>query len=78
MYTYWNGNEYTGAVQFDRDGNPLDAAGQPLEYTETSLFGAEFRSDGEFTGCNRPHLTGYKREFFASVRMKDGLIFKVS
>ena len=36
MYTYWNGNEYTGAVQFDRDGNPLDAAGQPLEYTETA------------------------------------------
>tara|TARA_R110000782_G_scaffold79011_1_gene157187 strand:+ start:1146 stop:1352 length:207 start_codon:yes stop_codon:yes gene_type:complete len=55
-----------------------ESIGQPLEYTETSLFGAEFRSDGEFTGCNRPHLTGYKREFFASVRMKDGLIFKVA
>jgi len=41
MYTYWNGNEYTGAVQFDRDGNPLDAAGQPLEYTEIATTGLE-------------------------------------
>jgi hypothetical protein len=24
--------------------------------------------------CNRPHLTGYKREFFASVVMENGLI----
>jgi hypothetical protein len=37
-----------------------ESIGQPLEYTETSLFGAEFKSDGEFTGCNRPHLTGVK------------------
>jgi hypothetical protein len=28
-------------------------------------------------GCNRPHLTGHKREFFANVIMKNGLIEKV-
>ena len=54
-----------------------EAIGQPLKYTETSLFGPEFKPDGELTGCNRPHLTGYKREFFASVTVKDGKIVKV-
>ena len=48
--------------------------GQPLQYTETSIFGAEYLADGTFTGCNRPHLTGYRREFFASVTMQGGLI----
>ena len=52
--------------------------GQALRYTETSFFGNEFVPNGKFCGCNRPHLTGYKREFFASVTMKDGLISKVS
>ena len=34
MYTYHNGNEYTGAIQWI-DGLPYDAAGQELAYTET-------------------------------------------
>lgn len=51
--------------------------GQPLRYTETSLFGAEYRDNGKLTGCNRPHLTGYKREFFANVTLVNGLITKV-
>ena len=57
-----------------------ESIGLPLNFTETGglTFGEEYRSNGEFTGCNRPHITGYKREFFASVRMKDGLISKVS
>jgi len=54
-----------------------EAIGQPLKYTETSLFGPEYRPDGDLVGCNRPHLTGYKREFFASVTLKDGKIVKV-
>ena len=29
--------------------------GQQLKYTETSIFGDEFKSDGTFAGCNRPH-----------------------
>ena len=48
--------------------------GKPLNYTETSLFGNEYTPNGEFAVCNRPHLTGYKREFFASVVMENGLI----
>ena len=49
-----------------------ESIGLPLKFTETAglTFGEEYRSNGEFTG--------YKREFFASVRMKNGLIFKVA
>ena len=53
--------------------------GQPLNYTETSLFGNEYKSDGQFVGCNRPTITNNKgREFFASVTMKDDKIEAVS
>jgi hypothetical protein len=52
--------------------------GQPLRYIETSMFGAEYRDDiTGLVGCNRPHITGHKREFFAQVDMKDGKIVKV-
>lgn len=52
--------------------------GQPLDYTETSFFGPEYRPDGSLTGSNRPSITGIKgREFFARVTMREGLIFKV-
>lgn len=55
-----------------------ESIGQPLKYRETSLFGPEYRLNGELTGCNRPHITGHKREFFAIVTMRNGLIAKVS
>ena len=53
--------------------------GEPLKYTETSMFGDEYKSDGTFAGCNRPqHPEGTgTREFFAGVTMVDGLISKV-
>lgn len=51
--------------------------GQSLQYTETSLFGDEYVENGDLTGCNRPYLTGFKREFFARVTIKNGLISKV-
>ena len=51
--------------------------GQKLRFRETSMFGPEFDPNGFLTGCNRPHITGHKREFFANVQMKDGLIAKV-
>lgn len=51
--------------------------GKPLRYTETSLFGNEYMPTGTFCVCNRPHLTGYKREFFATVTMQDNLIIGV-
>ena len=53
--------------------------GKALNYTETSAFGPEYQADGTFCGSNRPSITGIKgKEFFASVTMKDGLIFKVT
>jgi hypothetical protein len=52
--------------------------GQPLKYTETSMFGPEYKSNGVLLGANRPHITRMGREFFANVTMKDGLIVKVS
>ena len=51
--------------------------GRPLKYRETSLFGPEYLSNGHLVGCNRPHITGHKREFFATVEMKDDRIVKV-
>ena len=51
--------------------------GQRLKYTETSMFGAEYKDNGFLTGANRPHITGIGREFFANVTMQDGLIVAV-
>lgn len=51
--------------------------GKQLDYMETSLFGPEYKSDGELTVANRPHITGLGREFFATVTMANGLITKV-
>lgn len=55
-----------------------ECVGQPLRYQETSIFGPEYESDGVLVGCNRPHITGHKREFFAEVTMRNGLIAGVS
>jgi len=54
-----------------------ESIGSKLNYIETSLFGAEFNPNGTFPGANRPQVTKQGREFFATVTMKDGLIFKV-
>jgi len=59
--------------------------GQPLDYTETSMFGAEFQDTGTFNGCNRPYSPEYPkfeqrkgREFFATVTMADGVIANIT
>ena len=52
--------------------------GKPLSYTETSMFGNEYVSNGYITGSNRPQITGIKgREFFANVTMENNLIKSV-
>ena len=52
--------------------------GNNLDYTETSMFGEEYRSNGTFVGSNRPHITGIKgREFFATVSMRDDKIVRI-
>lgn len=55
-----------------------ESIGGKLHYQETSLFGPEYKPDGELTVANRPHLSGMGRELFATVTMRNGLIEKVS
>lgn len=50
------------------------AVGQRLRYIETSLFGAEYTSDGMLTVAHRPHITGRGREWFGQITMRNGLI----
>ena len=53
--------------------------GNHLDYTETSIFGEEYKSNGTFCGSNRPHITGIQgREFFANVTIKNDKIVRVS
>ena len=54
-----------------------EQVGRSLRYIDTSMFGPEYRDNGTLTGANRPSITGHRREFFANVTMKDGLIAKV-
>ena len=68
----------TLVVNYPSKKNLKECIGQPLRYTETSLFGPEYRSDGVLTVANRPHITGLGREFFAQVTMRDGQIVKVT
>tara|TARA_B110000503_G_C7113018_1_gene399049 strand:+ start:1404 stop:1613 length:210 start_codon:yes stop_codon:yes gene_type:complete len=53
--------------------------GRPLDYTETSMFGPEYKPDGVIMGSNRPYTTNNEgREFFAEVTLKNNLIKKVN
>jgi hypothetical protein len=53
--------------------------GKSLNYTETSMFGSEYKSDGIIAGSNRPYTTNNEgREFFAEVTLKNNLIKKVN
>lgn len=54
-----------------------EAKGKPLSYTETSIFGPEYQPTGILTVCNRPHITGFGREWFGRVTVIDGIIQKV-
>lgn len=54
-----------------------ECIGQQLRYTETSMFGAEYKPNGVVTGANRPHITKRGREFFANVTLKDDVIMQV-
>jgi len=52
-----------------------EAIGQPLKYTETSLFGSEYTSDGQVTLVGP---SAYDRRWYATVTLRDGKIAKVS
>lgn len=45
--------------------------GERLSYTETSLFGAEYRKDGRLVVVGP---SAYNRRWFAEVLMRNGLI----
>jgi len=64
-------------VNYDTKKQLKAAIGEPLRYTETSMFGTEYRPDGILTVAHRPYITGRGREFFAEVTMRDGRIAKV-
>ena len=68
----------TLVVRYNTKKDLKAAIGQPLKYTETSMFGPEYTPNGKLTVAGRPHITGMKREFFATVTMKNGVIEKVS
>ena len=67
----------TLVVRYNTKKELKEAVGQKLKFLETSLFGAEYASDGTLTVAGRPHITGLAKEFFANVTMKDGLIVSV-
>ena len=49
--------------------------GKPLRYTETSMFGPEYKDNGKFCVVGP---SPYNRKWFAEVTMANGLIKKVS
>lgn len=51
------------------------SVGQELSYTETSMFGPEYRENGKFAVVGP---SPYQRKWFAQVTMVDGKIAKVS
>ena len=67
----------TLVVRYDSKKDLKAAVGQRLNYLETSIVGKEYRDNGVLTVAGRPHITGMKREFFANVTMKNGIIEKV-
>ena len=46
--------------------------GQPLNYTETSIFGNEYKSNGAVIGTNHP-----KRSWFSKITIENDLIKRV-
>lgn len=65
-------------VLYDTKKELKAAIGKPLVYTETSMFGAEYKPNGMLTVAHRPHITGRGREFFAQVWLENGIIKRVT
>lgn len=63
------------AATYETKKKLKESIGKQLHFTETSLFGPEYTDDGSFCVVGP---SPYKRNWFASVVMKDGLIHKVS
>ena len=63
------------AATYDTKKKLKESVGKQLHFTETSMFGPEYTDNGSFCVVGP---SPYKRNWFASVVMKDGLIHKVS
>ena len=55
-----------------------EKVGNYLKFRDPSIFSSDFNNNGVVYGSNRPYLTGYKREFYANVTLKNGVITKVN
>lgn len=64
-------------LQYESKKQLAEAIGQVLKYEETSIFGAEYAPNSIVYGSNEPTITGYKRQFYAKVIIKNGLIERV-
>jgi hypothetical protein len=51
------------------------SVGKPLSYTETSMFGEEYKDNGSFCVVGP---SPYVRKWYANVTIKDGKIVKVT
>ena len=70
-------NQMTMIAVYPTKKNLKENIGKKLSYIETSLFGNEYKSNGSFVVCNRPHITNIGREWFAQVKMSDDIIIGV-
>ena len=76
---------YMMIVNYKSKKDLKNSIGKKLDYTETSLFGAEYKSNGKFSACNRPSINTTlinrgilkAREFFTTITMENDLIKKV-
>ena len=64
-------------ANYDTKAACKESIGQPFRYSETSLFGPEYKDNGTVTVAHRPHITRRGREWFGQVTLKDGLIVAV-
>ena len=65
-----------GAVGYKTKKSLKENVGNRLQYTETSMFGDEYRENGDLTIVGPCAHTN--RKWFANVTMEKGLIKKVS
>ena len=63
-------------ANYKTKGSLKKAIGQKLSYTETSMFGLEYKENGSF--CVVGPCPFSKRDWFAKVTMENGLIKAVS
>ena len=64
-------------LYYDSKKQLKENIGNRLNFNDPSIFGSDYVSTGVVYGCNRPHITGAKREFFAQITLKDDIIVKV-